>query len=344
MSLPANAPQVDVLFIIDNSGSMASKQQSFKAGVPAFIQALSGHVDYHLGVVSTDMDGGNNQAERGGDVVASFSSTWPFNIANSDTTGCTTLDIPHGCLRGPEPSLRVIDARTMGPAHQVTALQRNLSLGTCGSGSERGLEAAAAAITEQGPGGCNAGFLRANARLVLILLSDEDDDSRVTAEAFADQLATLKPPELLRFATITGNLGGTSSNCSNEGRQGCGHAICDNPPPMGSHASCNLGLNNCVEHEYCDGGSCENVDLQFFQFCYWCSFYNASDCCTAIAGTRYEEFARAFEERIVRSAPSRRITGCSNSSTRTSCLMESICHEDLSATLVEIAQTLILGQ
>ena len=50
----------DVLFVVDSSGSMAEEQQKLTTNFPYFFEYLvTQGVDYHIGVVSTDMDDEN---------------------------------------------------------------------------------------------------------------------------------------------------------------------------------------------------------------------------------------------------------------------------------------------
>src|SRR5690606_22368282 len=50
-------------------------------------------------------------------------------------------------------------------------------VGTSGDGSERPMEAMVAAVsTLNGPGGCNEGFLRKDALLVVTFITDEEDN------------------------------------------------------------------------------------------------------------------------------------------------------------------------
>src|SRR5207253_2537101 len=47
--------KVDILWVVDNSRSMQTKQDRLKANINSFVQFLQAQqVDYHLGVVSTD--------------------------------------------------------------------------------------------------------------------------------------------------------------------------------------------------------------------------------------------------------------------------------------------------
>ena len=50
-------PLVDVLWVIDNSGSMGDDQAALTANFPLFMEYfLNSGLDYHIGVVTTDID------------------------------------------------------------------------------------------------------------------------------------------------------------------------------------------------------------------------------------------------------------------------------------------------
>ena len=58
--IPVNLNRnIDILFVIDDSGSMADKQNNLAANFPNFIDVLNtiqgGLPDVHIGVVSSDM-------------------------------------------------------------------------------------------------------------------------------------------------------------------------------------------------------------------------------------------------------------------------------------------------
>ena len=50
-----SGPKIDVLFVVDNSGTMGSSQQSFIANIPAFVDKMkNSDIDYHIRVATTD--------------------------------------------------------------------------------------------------------------------------------------------------------------------------------------------------------------------------------------------------------------------------------------------------
>lgn len=141
--------KVDILWVIDDSGSMASKQNKVKTNFQGFIQKLvenSTPVDYHIGIVTTDT---YNLAEAGRlQNHANLSRPW----IGKDTCGA-------GC-------------------DPVATFRTNAGVGTSGSGDEKPLLAAEMALTPPlSTTGYNAGFLRDDAALFVIILSDEEDSS-----------------------------------------------------------------------------------------------------------------------------------------------------------------------
>lgn len=130
----ASAPDVDVLFVIDNSGSMADDQEILAANFERFIAAAQVHggVTPRVGVTTTDVLGG---------------------------TG--------GPLVGP-----VIQGT--GAAAAMRFREQAL-VGTEGNGVELGLEAMRRALDDFAATR-NAGFLRGEAALGVIIVSDEEDN------------------------------------------------------------------------------------------------------------------------------------------------------------------------
>jgi hypothetical protein len=77
--------------------------------------------------------------------------------------------------------------------------------GIMGSGDEKGLAAARAALTDPLLSGHNAGFLREDAALAVIVVTDEDDSSPFSAADFSTWLLGLKSdPSRVSFSGITG--------------------------------------------------------------------------------------------------------------------------------------------
>src|SRR5688500_11827035 len=62
--MPAGEPTpADILFVVDNSGSMADEQEILAANFDAFINQIAGAGNYQIGIVTTDLDSQNGELE-----------------------------------------------------------------------------------------------------------------------------------------------------------------------------------------------------------------------------------------------------------------------------------------
>jgi len=151
--------KIDFLFVIDNSGSMASAQTRLVNSFGPFIDTIVSQVqgsDYHIMVVDTD---------------ACFNSMGGGTCA---PTSCDTT-LGGGQVRGcavPAPNRYLtsdLDVAAMKSAFQCVA-----AVGTTGDGAEMPMNAMLEAIGPlNAPGQCNAGFLRNDAVLVITIVSDD---------------------------------------------------------------------------------------------------------------------------------------------------------------------------
>ncbi len=172
LALPP-AVSTDILFVIDDSGSMREEQEKVAAQLEGFVAALaSGPVenDFRVGVVTTAVtqnfvrscDPTSDDTELSGYPDAS-GRLQPATLPGDDRDGPTILSYRDDDL-----------------VDRFAALVRR---GTEGSGQEMGLEAMRLAIT--GPLGEEQDFLRPGARLLVVIVTDEDDCSDPTGTAVA---------------------------------------------------------------------------------------------------------------------------------------------------------------
>ena len=165
--------EVDILLVVDDSCSMQDEQESLSAGFDRFVEFFElAAVDYHIGVTTTDME----------------------TIAGSL--------IGYG-------GFRVIDGSTPSPSDVFGA---NVQVGTMGSGFERGLDAAAQALSPLMLEGPNSGFLRDDAVLSLIFVSDEEDISHLGVNAYIDAFLALKSENARRDVFNSSALIGLDEN------------------------------------------------------------------------------------------------------------------------------------
>lgn len=152
---------LDVLFVVDNSGSM---QDELTALVPAFTNfndlledVVGGFCTYHIGVTSTEIAPDYQPAEcqvRGA-----------LNRSGALANG-------QPCFGDPDhpPWLTEEDSSSV--------LGCLLAVGANYDTDEKQLETVLAALSDElaAPGACNEGFLRDDAALLVVLVTDEDDD------------------------------------------------------------------------------------------------------------------------------------------------------------------------
>jgi hypothetical protein len=210
--------EVDVLFVVDNSGSMGEEQSNLSRNFSSFItEAVTWDIDFQLGIVTTQTEdtipnpGGGGDAEPG------------------ELLGAT----------------RIITPRT--PSFQ-SVFQSQVRVGdsdTTASSTERGLEAARLALSDPnitdlgipcstdadctapyqcvqaadfGPracGGHNRTFLREDASLEIVFVSDEEDSSRAELSFYVDFFKSIKGyrnTSLFHASAIVGPRGGCESS------------------------------------------------------------------------------------------------------------------------------------
>jgi hypothetical protein len=191
---------VDILFVIDNSGSMSEEQDNLRDNFADFVTgAQQFQNDFQLGIVTTDMDA---EAHQG----------------------------------------RMVDPRVMARGPDVARIFEDaVRVGSNGAGEEKGLEAAQRALSDplifdtgvacvadgdcMAPdacvtgfcGGHNRGFLRDEAALEVIFVSDEDDFSTGTLNFYVDFFKNLKGfrnEGLFHANAIVGANNGRAASCN----------------------------------------------------------------------------------------------------------------------------------
>ena len=135
--------EVDILLVVDNSCSMEDEQEKLSQGFEEFVRFFEvAEVDYHIGVTTTDM----------------------FNTG----TGA------EGRLARSASGVSIIDEDTDAADDIFAEL---VQVGTEGAGIEQGLLAGLSALRPPMSDGPNDGFLRDDALLTIIFVSDEEDFS-----------------------------------------------------------------------------------------------------------------------------------------------------------------------
>jgi hypothetical protein len=181
---------IDILFVIDNSGSMSEEQASLSNNFQRFINVLEsiegGLPNVNIGVVSSDT--GSNAAGAGGCTANGDNGVLQATRGDGAPAGCPT---PTGAF------IQDWDNGSGGRTQNYTgALADTFSciarLGTGGCGFEQHLESMRRALN--GSVAANANFLRPNAFLAVIFIADEDDCSTADAGMFDMSSMTVSDP------------------------------------------------------------------------------------------------------------------------------------------------------
>ncbi|MFP2911642.1 choice-of-anchor D domain-containing protein [Pyxidicoccus sp. 3LFB2] len=195
--------QLDVLFVISNTTTMSQYQDRLKAAIPGWLQtAKQAGVDVRVGVTSTGLvargaqcGGGANGGEAG--------RLFPVDGGNP----------------------RVVSGNS---ANAALDIQENLNVGMCHN-LVQGLETMRAALsaplseqtddprTAQTNDG-NAGFTRAAARMAVVVLADEDDNSGFSPDSYIQFLQTLKGTGMSHRSQLYA-LVPADSSCSTAGNE-----------------------------------------------------------------------------------------------------------------------------
>jgi hypothetical protein len=152
--------KVDILWVVDSSGSMAEEQSYLGSNFNSFISKLStSGLDFQTGVTTTDICASKNPtlvpaAERYCPTLDGSSSSH-YRGSLVGTSGKRVL----------KPTTADLNSRFLNYAN----------VGTNGSGYEHGLKAAEMAVTKS-LNGDNEGLVRNDAFLAVIVVSDEEDD------------------------------------------------------------------------------------------------------------------------------------------------------------------------
>jgi len=167
---------LDLLFVIDNSGSMREEQDSLKANFRRFIEVLEsidgGLPNVHIGVVTTDL---GTQTTSGGNSGLKF--------------GCTATG-ENGVLRALPGGQRFLVDEADGAGGRRTnyagaledAFAQIAEVGNIGCGIEQHLGAMQRALEPTNL--ANQGFVREDAILAVVFIADEDDCSQANTGLF----------------------------------------------------------------------------------------------------------------------------------------------------------------
>ncbi len=235
---PSGGPAIDILFVFDNSGSMGEEQGALAASIDALVAQLEQieGVSYRIGVTTTDVgnpwcgstspEAGHLQVsscrERLGDFV--FNGNTPQDATNVACLDICTLDeislTATTTDYDPTPRVRPwieggAGGTNLDGAGLAEALRCVLPQGINGCGFESPLEAMYKALLRASAAAePSYGFVRPDAHLAVILVTDETDCSALDDTIFLPANMGGNPEV---FWSDPGAAAPTSATCWNAG-------------------------------------------------------------------------------------------------------------------------------
>lgn len=196
MAAPADVPigetigcnKIDFLFVIDSSGSMENNQANLIASFPGLVAAMMDNVeadDWHVMVIDADGQWGGSDCANACTTLGlcpgepNFPCDTPPPLLCDITLGAGQVGpmgeaaSNHDC--GLAGGARYIQA---GEPDLLSAFSCVAKVGIDGSDAERPMDALVRALGSElnEPGGCNEGFVRDDAILVITIITDEPDE------------------------------------------------------------------------------------------------------------------------------------------------------------------------
>lgn len=186
-----DAVATDILFVIDDSQSMAEEQATLRDNLGVFIDTLIASPvqnDFRIGVTSTSVEGFGTGATAGQAYGAGPAAGVPYpdgalvavaqDAGGAGLAGDLIYDAATHAATGGWGGARILDKGTTPEALARLAgdFRANVLLGVRGTGKEQPFRAARLALSDR-LSDANAGFLRPGARLAVIFVTDEDDCS-----------------------------------------------------------------------------------------------------------------------------------------------------------------------
>ncbi len=205
----ADGSKVDVLFVVDNSGSMSDKQVNLANSFATFVKiAQLWNNDFHVGVVTTDMEDGTQSGR-----LRPFGDLRFVTKAQADPAGALkTLSKQGDQGSSTEQGFLAVEKALTLPltldAKKVCTTNKDCATGDiCTTNPEDGTK---------GCGGENRFFLRKNASLEIVHMGDEDDQSPGDMTYYTNLFYSFKGQankNLFHFHAIAGPSGG----CTDQG-------------------------------------------------------------------------------------------------------------------------------
>jgi hypothetical protein len=203
--------KVDFLFVIDDSLSMEGEQAALTAAFPAFLATMKDTLptsDYQIMVVDTDAAGRCSASDCTHATCQEAGMYACMDIFDAcDTTRGAGVVHPAGAFSANKVCDFAMGRRFLlgSDPDLTTNFECAAKLGTAGDPSERPMDAMVEAVSAPllAPGGCNEGFLRDDAILVVTFISDDENvEDLNTAQQTHDALVAAKGGDADRIVML----------------------------------------------------------------------------------------------------------------------------------------------
>lgn len=188
---------LDVLFVIDDSLAMTDKQDRVKAALPALFAELAkldgGLPNLHVGVVSSDMGTKGSAVATPGPGIGTIGQGGCSGLGKAGNLTVNGAPVTKAFLEDVAAGSGARERNYTGELAAVVGTM--ISLGEGGCGFEQHLAAMRAALSGNP---MNAGFLRPDAGLAVIVVADEDDCSILDPAVLGPESAALGPLQSFR--------------------------------------------------------------------------------------------------------------------------------------------------
>ncbi len=161
--IPKHCNKMDLIFVVDDSGSMSQEQSNLAANFPMFASLLSSYttpdgepIDYRVAVTTTGKDT-TYSVDLAGTLL-------PFSEHGDNGAFKNNCSTQTRWLAAGDPTMN-------------TTLSCRANVGTSGPSYEMPLLMTKWALAERMADNTNTGFLRDDALLGIVMLTDEDDQS-----------------------------------------------------------------------------------------------------------------------------------------------------------------------
>lgn len=193
-------PKADILLVVDDSCSMQDKQNALAANFNSFIQyAVAANVDYQIGVTTTtEAQTECVQNPLGGppQCFSNMSKGWGGRLVQDTQT----------MLKFVKPTTPAVSG----------VFSRLVNVGTNGAGGETALACATLALTPPIVSNENSGFVRTDANLAVVIISDASDQSTQPVSYYQNLLVNVKGFQRLSYFTFSAITprGAMTSSCA----------------------------------------------------------------------------------------------------------------------------------